>query len=57
MKDVTDLINFDIAEETDEVHHGRVELQAQVGRADVIADAEEALKDQRKSHRLKTRRA
>jgi hypothetical protein len=52
---VTDLIDFDVAEETDEVHHGRVELETQVGRADVIADAEEALKDQRKSHRLKTR--
>ncbi len=41
---VAKLVDLDDAEHADDVHHGGVELQAVVRRADVIADAEETLK-------------
>ena len=49
------LIYLDVAKETDDVHHGRVKLETQIRRTNVIADAEESLKYQSKSHRLKRR--
>ena len=48
------LINLYVAKKAYEVHHRCVELEAQVGRADVVTDAEEALKDQSEAHALKS---
>ena len=49
----TDLVDLDVAEYADEVHHGGVELQAQVGRTDVVTDAEKSLEHQGAAQTLK----
>ena len=49
-----DLVDLDVAEDADEVHHGGVELETQVGRADVVADAEKPLEHQREAQALKS---
>ena len=47
---MADLVEFHEHEDSDEVHEGRVELEGDIGGADVVAARHDALHEEREAH-------
>ena len=49
---MTELIDFDVAQNANDIHHGGVKLKTEVGGAGVVAHTKQTLSSKGKTHRI-----